>query len=272
MNKTPTKDHIISYLHSYGMSPIRSLGQNFLIDNEIANLIVTEAALQQGDDVLEIGPGFGALTSHIIKHVQKLDLVELDQKMVTFLKDHYSSEEAIKIIHKDALKLDFSHYTKIISNLPYYATTAMIEKTYREAGMLKDAVFMIQKEAFPRLSANVNEDGYGPLAIVLSYIMDITTLFVVKPHSFYPEPPVDSLVIKLTVKQEINREMMAKLDRVVRRLFENRRKTILNNLGALIHDKNRAKMLLIEIGVMENTRPEQIPLEKYLKLTELIYR
>jgi len=270
MGKTPNKDQIQSYLNSYGMSPIRRLGQNFLIDDEIAKTIVSYLDISKQDIVAEIGPGFGALTAHLCEHQARLDLFEIDAKMCQFLADHYKDKSNVSIYHLDILKADLNPYTIIASNLPYYATTAIIEKIYRQTPNIKRAVFMIQKNAYPRISAFVGQEGYGPLSIMLGYIADISVLIDVKPQSFFPAPPVDSLVIGMNFLPAIDWGFVMNLDRVVRHIFQNRRKTILNNMSGLIASKEMAKQLLLELGIEPLYRPENITIKQYARLVDEI--
>ena len=127
MNKTPNKDQISGYLHTYNMAPIRRLGQNFLIDDKIAETIVKTAHFSSEDKVCEIGPGFGALTNHLIDDCKDLTLVEIDVKMCQFLEKQYGRRNNVHVIHSDAMKVDLSSFNVIISNLPYYLTTSLIE-------------------------------------------------------------------------------------------------------------------------------------------------
>lgn len=270
MIKTPNKDQVTSYLNAYGMAPIRRLGQNFLIDDDTARKIVAFLNITEDDIVAEIGPGFGALTAHLCNRQGRLDLYEIDAKMCQFLNDHYGHLGHVTIHHVDVMKADFSQYTMIASNLPYYLTTAIIEKIYRETPNIKQAVFMIQKDVLPRISALVGQDGYGPLAITLSYMCDISSLFDVKPSYFYPVPPVDSLVIGLNFKQPIDWDFARNLDRIVRHIFKNRRKTILNNLAGLVSNKEDAKQLLFALGIDSKQRPENIDLAHYIELVKAL--
>ena len=270
MNKTPNKDQVQSYLASYGMAPIRRLGQNFLIDNDVARTIVNSLDIEDTDIVAEIGAGFGALTCHLVSTKARLQLFELDAKMCQFLNDQYGNNNLVTISHLDVLKASLIPYTIIVSNLPYYATTVIIEKIYREASELKRATFMIQKDVYPRISALVGQDGYGPLAIILNYIADISAIVDVKPSSFFPIPPVDSLVISLNIKPAVDRDFALKMDRMVRHLFQNRRKTILNNLTSLVASKEVAKTTLKQVGIPENYRPENVAIDQYVALVKAL--
>jgi len=270
MNKTPSRDQIRGYLNTYDMKPIHKLGQNFLTDDGIASAIVDACQLEDGDRVLEIGPGFGALTSHIQGRCESLELYELDKKMCLFLEERFGGKRNVRIVHQDALKADFSKYDIIVSNLPYYLTTPFIEKTYREGNILKRAVFMIQKDVLPRLTATVGQDGFGPLALMLSYCAVITPLFDVKPESFFPEPPVDSHVVLIEFKKEIERAFVEKLDKFVRAMFLSRRKTITNNLANYTRSKNTAVTMLAAAAIDPMSRPEQLGIEAFIALAKLL--
>lgn len=267
MNKTPNKDQIVSYLYEYQMKPIHRLGQNFLIDESIAKTIVERADIQPGDKVCEIGPGFGALTGHLLEY-GPLDVYELDAKMCEFLFRHYQGQTNITINHEDALKSKLGGFDIVVSNLPYYITTSLIERIYRTMPHAKRAVLMIQKDVFPRISATVGSDGYGPLSIILEYLADVKRVIEVKPDSFYPEPPVDSLVIVIEFKPGIDRGFALKLDSLLRNLFKNRRKTITNNLSMIIGSRAKTIEILSEIGISGLSRPEQIDLSGYLAMAK----
>lgn len=270
MAKTPTKDHIVSYLAAYDMKPIHRLGQNFLVDEEIANLIVANASIGVSDKVLEIGPGFGALTHHLAPLGAELDIYELDQKMCQFLADHFGNDNHIAIHHQDGLKADFGKYDVIVSNLPYYLTTPFIEKTYREGKNVKRAIYMVQKDVLPRLIAPPGSDGYGPLAVMLAYLGKVIPLIDVKPASFYPEPPVDSTIVKIEFHHRNDEGFAKKMDKLVRALFLSRRKTTLNNLARYLQSKEKAAEVLQKANIEGLKRPEQLSVDQFAVLAETL--
>jgi 16S rRNA A1518/A1519 N6-dimethyltransferase RsmA/KsgA/DIM1 with predicted DNA glycosylase/AP lyase activity len=137
MSKTPSKDQIVSYLYEYQMKPIHRLGQNFLIDESIAQAIVKKPTSNR-ETASAKSDRFGALTGHLLER-GPLDVYEIDAKMCEFLFHHYHSETKITINHEDALKSNLKAYDIVVSNLPYYITTALIEKIYRTIPEVKRA-------------------------------------------------------------------------------------------------------------------------------------
>lgn len=244
----------------------KEVGQNFLIDKEKASLIVSSLELTEKDNVLEIGCGAGSLSYYLSFGPAKATLVDIDEAMVTKLKSDFQNNEFLKIEMGNALKIDYSSYSKVVGNLPYYITSALIEKALLEANNATRFVFMIQKEAADRILAKTNTKDYSPLNILLTLRGNTTKLFNVNKNCFSPRPHVDSTVIKIDLNTNFD-ENVLKAYKLSQSLFLKRRKTIYNNLKDLLQDEEKTKALLQECNIPLNYRPEQISPEQYLLLS-----
>ena len=264
------KSTILDIVKKCSLRPNKSLGQNFLIDPAISSRIVDALNVVDGETILEIGPGLGTLTHYLSLKPNPIELVELDKTMVDFLDVVYKDFKNIKIINKDILKVNVSSYDKIVGNLPYYITTDIIVYILLNATKCRKLVFMIQKEAYPRFSAKVNEDGYGPAAILVSLLGEVKKVISVGANSFYPNPHIDSIVFE--IEFDLYKKTKANYDiyRLAKALFANRRKTILNNLSSLIGSKDKALQMLNQLNIKETLRPENLSKQDYANLYLLI--
>jgi 16S rRNA (adenine1518-N6/adenine1519-N6)-dimethyltransferase len=246
-------------------------GQNFLIDNNIAANIVKAADLNENDHVLEIGPGKGILTKLIQPRVKHLTAVEIDAVLSQQL-THYFSFHNInnaEIINEDFLKLQSEAAglpsLKIVSNLPYSAGTAIIQKILPLENWTT-AVFMLQKEVIRRLAAKQGNGDYGYISLFTQYYADTKILFDVSPKCFNPPPKVISSVIRLTNKRPKTPDPM--FFELVKRSFSMRRKTILNCLTSFKNlEKSQANEILTACGFDTLLRPDKLSIPDYLRLT-----
>lgn len=247
-------------------APLKRYGQNFLLDQKIINDIITAFNPQKGENILEIGPGLGALTKHLIDSEANVFAVEIDRKLAAFLETNYPS---LKIINKNILqcKIDnFPRPLRIISNLPYNITTAIIEKILKESGGVSDFLFMVQKDVIERLKAKPGDSQYGPLAILLSLFTEGQTLMNIPREAFYPRPHVTSTIYHLHFHQQYEPEIVRGVFYLSKAMFLSRRKTIFNNLSLYLKDKNKAKLALDSLKIHPDLRPEQIAPTFYLEL------
>lgn len=246
----------------------KEIGQNFLINKEICKQIVNSLEIKEDDYVLEIGCGFGSLTYYLSEICKHLDVIDIDERCITYVNENTSSKFGRHVFKENALTLDLSKYTKIISNLPYYITSSIIERILLEAKNVNKCVFMVQKEAYYRIIADKNTKEYSPLSILLKYRCDYKELFKVNRNNFVPAPNVDSLVFSLSFK-----ETDLELDnfyKVVKTAFGFRRKTIYNNLKQLGLGEEKLNGCLKEANISATMRPEQLSLEDYVRLTKIL--
>lgn len=216
----------------------KKFGQNFLQDNNILEKIANSVSITSNDLVIEIGPGGGALTEKLIEKTNKLVCFEID----TDLKLHLSKfeDKGAKIVYGDFLKQDvnavISEFTYenlyIVANLPYYITTPIIEKIINDNLLVKNCIFMVQKEVADRLRAEKGTKQYNSLTIFIDYYFEVKKLFDVNRNSFYPRPNVDSSIISL--EKRINKKVTVNNEdiffKLIRDAFTFKRKTLRNNL------------------------------------------
>ncbi len=264
------KSNVSEIVRKCGLNPNKNLGQNFLSEPDVCKRITSLISPKQEEKVLEIGPGLGSLTHYMSSY--DLTAVDIDDRMIDFLKVLYQDNSNIKFVRQDILKHDVSQYDYIIGNLPYYITTEVITNLILKANKAKKMVFMVQKEAFTRFSAKVNQDGYSPIAILISYLGIIKKEFLVGQSNFYPNPHVDSLVFSIEI--DLNNRTSRNLGayKLAKQLFLNKRKTIQNNLTNLIKSKEAAITCLNNLNIEPNTRPEQIEAHKYLEIYDYLVK
>ena len=251
----------------------KTLGQNFLKDDNIVNKIVNATEYKKNNLVIEIGPGAGSLTKKLLPKVDKAILYEIDTRLERILNKELAEYDNYTIIFDDFLNRnvndDLSNYCfdnlYIVANLPYYITTPIISKIIEEKIHACEFVIMIQKEVADRLCALVGTKEYGQLTVFLNYFYDIKRVTNVSKNSFVPKPKVDSAVIKMVKKD--NLEQVKDLDffrKIVKDSFIFKRKTIKNNLCN--YDINIIESVLEKYNFNINTRSENIPYYVFVEL------
>ena len=258
------KDSIRDLMDAAFIEPTKDKGQNFLIDVEKAKNIVNLLKNDANSKVLEIGPGLGSLTYHLEDKCNNLTLVDIDSKIISYL--NYEVKPRVVLVLEDALKIDLSSYDFVISNIPYSITSDLIEHILISGTNLKQCVLMCQKENYYHFSS-ISGSEYGPLSVLIHLLGNIKKAFDVGASSFIPRPNCTSTVFTIDINQIINREDAISTYRLASKLFLNRRKTILNNLGNLI-GKEKAKELLDKLGINPLDRPEQLSPETFLKINQ----
>ena len=252
-----------------GSAPLKRYGQNFLIDQKIIEDIIQAFQPQKKDNILEIGPGLGALTTHLVGSGAQVIAVEIDRKLSAFLQSNLKINGNLVVINQNILQTKLSAFPsplRIISNLPYNITTLVIEKIIKESINVKDFLFMVQKEVIARLNAKVGTAEYGPLAIMLNLLTEGKSIMNITREAFYPQPNVTSTIYYLSFTHLYDDYEVLGIFRLVKSMFLSRRKTIYNNLAIYLKNKNEAENTLNALGVLLNTRPEQLSPEVYLDL------
>ncbi len=267
----------------YGLQPRRHLGQNFLIDANIVRKIVAAANIEKGDQVVEVGPGVGALTLKLAISGANLLIMEIDRGLIRLLKDLFQQWPNIRIIEKDALKVNWKELTeslrtgnegiKLISNLPYNISGPFMYSLFYEGFPFKTVVLMFQKEVAQRLVAVPGDNDYGSLSVLCGYYTDAKKLFDVSKNVFYPRPKVGSTVLKLLPRdRELNNLEEELLWTIVKGLFQQRRKTVLSSMRRLFPwSRSRLTGLLEKALVNPAARPEELSINQFAKLTRITY-
>ncbi|WP_053954858.1 16S rRNA (adenine(1518)-N(6)/adenine(1519)-N(6))-dimethyltransferase RsmA [Inediibacterium massiliense] len=268
----------------YGFKFSKSLGQNFLIDENILTKIVDGADVGKEDAVIEVGPGIGTLTQALSERASKVIAVEIDKKLIPILGETLSACHNVEVVNGDILKIDLHQLigekcekrsVKVIANLPYYVTTPIIMKFLEEKVPIQNMVVMIQKEVADRMQANPNTKDYGALSVAVQYYCNPKIITKVPRSVFIPQPNVESTVIRLDVleKPKVVVKSEKLLFRVVRAAFGKRRKTILNALSnsGLGLEKEILKEILQKSDIEENRRGETLSIEEFGKLSDVVY-
>ena len=260
------KDQIKDFFALENSHAKKELGQNFLIDLETIDNIVNSLNVIKGERVLEIGPGLGALTNELIKKDINLTCVEYDQKFVNFLNKSYENCKNLTIIKNNILHFKDFSFKKVIGNLPYYITTDILEYIFKNFENLEEAVFMVQNEALNRILALSGKD-FNAINVLIAYRYEIEKLFIVSKNNFFPIPNVDSIVFKIKIKENSDFNFSLALLKVSKILFKFRRKTIYNNLKVIVNNSNELTLLLEKCGLSPNSRPEQLKINDFIKIT-----
>jgi 16S rRNA (adenine1518-N6/adenine1519-N6)-dimethyltransferase len=255
-------------MHIY---PKKSLGQNFLKDPYYLGKIVEAARIGPQDQVIEIGPGLGHLTRALAETGCRLLLLELDDRLVPRLNEEFGSRPSVQVIHADALEYDYSGLSgswKVVANLPYYISTAIIQKLVAERGRFTTFTLMLQKEVAERIAANPGGKEYGFLSVLVQYAAVPRLEFSVPAAAFTPQPKVDSTVLTLTMRDRpetiANDETL--FLRVIKAAFSQRRKTLRNSLGQLGYPREVMSAVIGETGIDLGRRAETLSVDEFCRL------
>ncbi len=273
-------------MKKYGISANKSLGQNFLINQDVVDNIVGASDITKDDLVIEIGPGLGTLTESLLQNAGKVIAIELDERMLKILNDRFFMYENFEVINQDVLKVNLKELikkektehnlknAKIVANLPYYITTPIIMKLLEEELDINSITVMIQKEVADRLIATPGDKLSGAITYSVYYYADSEKIMLVENNSFIPEPEVQSEVIKLNIRKEpvISLKDKDLFFKIIKISFMQRRKTLINSLvnGGVIKDKNLAKQIFEKMGFDLNVRGENLGIEDFSRLCEEI--
>lgn len=273
----------MAVLKKYNFSFQKKYGQNFLIDTNILERIISESEITKDDCVLEIGPGIGTMTQYLAESAKRVVAVEIDRSLIPILEDTLSGYDNVTVINDDILKVDIkklcdeyndSRPIKVVANLPYYITTPIIMGLFESHVPLKSITIMVQKEVADRMQQKPGSKDYGALSLAVQYYAKPEIVAEVSPNCFIPKPNVSSAVIRLTRYEnppiEVDDEHFMFL--LIRASFNQRRKTLANGLanGGLGLDRETVNSRLEKMGLSLTVRGEALTLEQFAKLSNLL--
>jgi 16S rRNA (adenine1518-N6/adenine1519-N6)-dimethyltransferase len=262
MNNLTDIDYLKSFLKQSGLKPKHYLGQNFLVDQDALDAIIKAADLKKTDTVLEVGPGIGVLTQELAKYAGKVIAVEKDEKLISNFKFLISN---LELIHQDILKFNIPKYItgpyKVVANIPYYLTSKFLQLFLQLKNRPEVLVLMIQKEVGERVVAKPGK--LSVLGISVQVFADAEIVKPVPKESFWPEPKVDSVIIRVTPKNkypEIKDEK--KFFQIVKMAFAGKRKQLKNTLKDLEAIKSG--------GIKPSARPQELSIPDWIKLSRTL--
>lgn len=263
-------------LRTYGLSPRKRFGQNFLLDRNIANKIVALAGLSQSDIVIEIGPGLGILTERFVDTGAKVVAIELDRKLVEVLQKRFLGVKNLEVINEDALQFSYrglsqrySKRLKVVSNLPYNTSTPILFKFLDERDAFFSLLLMLQREVAERIVAVPGTKDYGVLSVFMQLYTNVKIEFSVPPSVFYPRPEVYSSLVRFNIldrpKVEVKDHTL--YQQVVKAAFGRRRKTLFNALKTLGLPSPFLDKVFKKSGIDPKRRGETLTLEEFGRLS-----
>ena len=273
-------------LERHGLTFKKSFGQNFLTDTNILQKIVDTAEVDDQVNVIEIGPGIGALTEFLAERAAEVMAFEIDHRLVPILADTLRDFDNVTVVNEDILKVDLAQHIqnfknpdlpiKVVANLPYYITTPILMHLIESGIPFSEFVVMMQKEVADRISAKPNTKAYGSLSIAVQYYMTAKVAFIVPRTVFVPAPNVDSAILKMVRRPE---PAVAVTDekfffKVSKASFTHRRKTLWNNLtgyfGKTEEVKDKLTKALDQAGLSPSVRGEALGLEEFASLADAL--
>ena len=273
-------------LERHGFTFKKSFGQNFLTDTNILQKIVDTAEINKNVNVIEIGPGIGALTEFLAENASEVMAFEIDERLVPILEDTLRDHDNVKVINEDVLKADLQTRVKefenpdlpikVVANLPYYITTPILMHLIESKIPFSEFVVMMQKEVADRISAEPNTKAYGSLSIAVQYYMTAKVAFVVPRTVFVPAPNVDSAILKMTRRKQPLVEVKDEdfFFRVSKASFVHRRKTLWNNLtshfGKSEEVKNKLDQALENAAIKPSIRGEALSISDFACLSDAL--
>jgi len=265
-----------------GHTARKRFGQNFLHDDYIIDKIVSAIAPKSGQNLVEIGPGLGALTEPVAELVDHLTVVELDRDLAKRLREHPFIQNKLEVVEQDALKFDFSLLAKngaeqddaqagklrVFGNLPYNISTPLMFHLFEHCAYIQDMHFMLQNEVVKRLCAASGDKLYGRLSVMAQYYCSAVPVVMVPPSAFKPAPKVDSAVVRLVPhsKPIVDVASVDMLQKVVTTAFNQRRKTIRNSLRSLLDEAQ-----IVALDISPEIRAEKLTIAEFARLANAVF-
>ncbi len=271
------REELNKALEELNMHPGRGLGQNFLQDNNLLKFIVKNADIKENDLILEVGPGFGALTNLMLDAGAKVYSLEYDHRLIGYLKKHIQNPN-FTLIEGDACKVKFPEFIEdgvpfsSIANLPYAISTVYLARLLELKNPPYKMVFMLQKEMGQRLSAVPGIKNYGSLSVRTQLLYDVKILRVVPPDVFFPPPAVESAIVQFELKKELpESDLIKKTNTLVKVAFAQRRKQ-LGKVLSNAYNRELVENVFTKLGIAWEIRPDKLSVEDFLNLAKHIYQ
>jgi 16S rRNA (adenine1518-N6/adenine1519-N6)-dimethyltransferase len=272
------KKTLLAELEKLGMHPGRGLGQNFLLDNNLLDYIIRLADVKENETILEVGPGFGALSEKLLAANANLTAIEFDHRIAAYLRQKHSDRENFNLIEADACRVDFDQLFgaetpyRVIANLPYAISSVFIAKTAASKNAPSEMILMLQLEMAERLSASPKSKSYGALSVKMQMLYDIKIEKKVPPEVFLPPPAVDSAIVSM---KRHDRYKMSKDEQkfffsAISIVFNQRRKQMGKVLGSS-YGKDTVLQCMSLCGIAPEVRPDAVSIDDFFKLIKTIY-
>jgi len=265
-----------AFLLSLGLSPKKGLSQNFLIDGNIISKIIQLADIQEDDEILEIGPGPGALTEALLLKKAHVTAVEMDQGFANALTQLKTADHTLTVFCQDFLKFEIEDFCqkkgkkiKVVANLPYHITTPILAKLLPLHPYIESLTVMVQKEVGKRFVAQPGSKDWNSFSLFLRFYAEPQYGFTVEPTCFFPKPNVQSAVVKITLKPPPLVSDVTRFFLLTRTAFQQRRKMLKRSLKQL-YSVEKLEAGLQHIGKTAEARPEDLSLDDFLRLFEIV--
>ena len=283
MKKIGTVNKTKEILEANGFFMKKKFGQNFLIDQNILSGIVTKSEINKNINVIEIGPGIGSLTEHLLENAAQVISYEIDNTLIPILTKQFADYDNFTLINQDILKADIASDIKkhfkndypvyVVANLPYYITTPIIMHLLENVPQIKRYSVMVQLEVADRICANKGGKDYNNLTIAINYRAKTYKAINVSRNVFMPKPNVDSAVVIFDIYDEkpyqANNEKF--FFSLIKKAFANRRKTLVNNLNQGYNlSKEEIINVLNELNIDQNIRSEALSIEQFIELSDIL--
>ena len=273
-----TKSQLKILFSKYNFTPLKRFGENYLVDGNVMHNITAAAGVKKDDTILEIGPGFGALTFDLVSTGANIFAVEKDKKAFAIFKELVKDDfPNLKLFNEDILEFDIKKISrsgkiKVIGNLPYYITTPIMERLIENRAAISSALIVVQKEVADRFLASAGSKDYSSITCYIQYYTKPKYICTIKRTSFYPEPDVDSGLVRFDIldKPAVKVKDEELFFKIVRGAFNQRRKTIINSLSrkeVLDVPKEQLAKILERAGISPISRPEDLKIESFAQIS-----
>jgi 16S rRNA (adenine1518-N6/adenine1519-N6)-dimethyltransferase len=276
------KSQLKKIFSEFSFKPMRRRGQNFLIDRNIRDKIISQVACASQDTILEIGPGSGVLTEELCRLAKRVVAVELDQRLCKILTRLLRGCANLELVGGNILELDLNRIfkqereIKLVSNLPYYMASPIIFWILANRQIIKEATLTLQKELAWRILASPGSKDYSVLTCLVGFNAEAQPLFAISRKAFWPEPEVDSYLLRLKMRDKpcVSVKDEGLFFKIIKAAFSQRRKKIVNALseGGLNKDKKQMWEILEACGIAPERRPQTLSLEEFAMLANLLAR